>query len=82
MKDVLSYVRDERLARTRLRPAIQELRDGMQECSTKARGIESAFKKMLAAANELNLAMGHQMSKFCFLFSNICSNHHTRGPKR
>ena len=61
--DILICLQDVQLAKSRLRPAIKELRDGMEECSAKAKGIEDEFDELLATANELNRAMGHQMGK-------------------
>lgn len=61
--DILLCLQDSKLAKVRLRPAMKELRNGMNKCSAKAKEIEKDFDMLLAMANELNRAMGNQLCK-------------------
>lgn len=61
--DILLCLQDTKLAKSRLRPAMKALRDGMNECSAKAKEIEKEFDVLLATAKELSGAMSYQMRK-------------------
>lgn len=65
-QDILKCLHDPRVAKSRLRPAMNDLRKGMDQCSRKAQEIEDEFNTLLGIAEEVNRAMGHQICKqFC-----------------
>lgn len=46
-----------------IKAGMKSLQTGMNTCSEKAKDIKKEFDILVATLDELNLAMGHQMSK-------------------
>ena len=62
-QDILICLKDLVSAKRSLRPAMENLRTGMSACAEKAKEIKREFDILVATCDELNIAMGHQMSK-------------------
>ena len=61
--DILGYLQDTQLAKKSLQPAMDELSLGIDRCSLNAQKIENEFDLLLETVQELNLAIGNQMSE-------------------
>ncbi|KAL8689044.1 MAG: hypothetical protein Q9218_005193 [Villophora microphyllina] len=62
-QELLECLKNLDLAERRLRPLMENLQSGMSRCAKKANNIQMEFEILVAITDELNVAMGHQMSE-------------------